>query len=280
MGYGMNISMKKVLILLVLSCLTLEEDFGFESYAPDGKGTHKQQVYITNSDGFGNAYECSGVMLTESIALTAGHCVNPRFSDSDIKVSLPKRKCEKMVDMTQDSGEIEACKIVDKYSGKYEIEHHRGPTAADIALIKLAQPMPGMETMKMADSALSFGENATLYGTGQNSEGSPCESFFSSQTRISCVEYSQWICLRGSNGFGTACSGDSGGPIVSEKNEIVGIVSTVSKFFLPECAPGTTVASNVAFYKRWIQQQLEEILGQCPTPSIGNQIWTGGIFYP
>ena len=39
-----------------------------------------------------------------------------------IKVSLPKRKCEKMGDMTQDSGEIEACKIVDKYSGEIQVK--------------------------------------------------------------------------------------------------------------------------------------------------------------
>merc|ERR1719244_1156965 len=119
--------MKKVLILLILSSLSLEEDLGFESYAPDGKGTHKQQVYITKSDGFGRSIsECSGIMITESVALTAGHCVNPRFSDSDIKVSLPKEKCEKKGYMTQQSREIEACKVVDKYSGKYEIDHHRG----------------------------------------------------------------------------------------------------------------------------------------------------------
>merc|ERR1712142_1130819 len=125
MGYRMNISMKKVLILLVLSCLTLEEDFGFESYAPDGKGTHKQQVFITISGGFGDLSECSGIMVTESVALTAGHCVNPRFSDSDIKVSLAGRKCENTGDTTQHFSEIKACKVVEKYSGKYEIENHR-----------------------------------------------------------------------------------------------------------------------------------------------------------
>ena len=64
------------------------------------------------------------------------------------------------------------------WTGKYEIEHHRGPTAADIALIRLARPMQGMKTMKMADSALSFGENATLYGTGEYYKCNKCKNRF------------------------------------------------------------------------------------------------------
>jgi len=259
-------------ILLMLPNLIFALDYGGESSFPDGKGKHKQQVYITKADG----YECSGIMITESVALTAGHCVSPRFYDSDIKVSQPEQKCQQMGLMPQISEVIEACKIIEQFSEDFE--RNRDPTTMDIALVRLARPMQGMTAMKLADSAPKIGSILTLYGTGLNTVGSPCESFISIQTPILCLEYPQWICLKGVNGFGTACSGDSGGPIVSEQDEIVGIVSAgdlAVNFAQGEglCGIGTTIASNVAFHKTWIEQQLESELGQCQAPSNVNQIY-------
>merc|ERR1711915_12478 len=103
----------------------------------DRPGTLPQQVIIRTSSTSSTS-DCSGTMLTPSIAITAAHCVNKRVSNEDVMVYPPRKNCEPQI-----IG-IPACKIVQIYR-----DSSCTTRGHDIALVRLSKEMYGMRKLNL-----------------------------------------------------------------------------------------------------------------------------------
>eukprot|EP00091_Calanus_sinicus_P024130 TRINITY_DN8494_c0_g1_i1.p1 TRINITY_DN8494_c0_g1~~TRINITY_DN8494_c0_g1_i1.p1 ORF type:complete len:232 (-),score=15.45 TRINITY_DN8494_c0_g1_i1:215-910(-) len=138
----------------------------------DNYGKGPQQVLFTYRGG----YWCTGTMLTNSIMITAGHCVANK-SPGDLRVHLPDDKCN---GFGNDKG-IPVCKI----ESNYKDTGNCGSESHDIALVRLSRPMPGMGNLRRDFYSPRVGDRTVMAGTGANNHNT-CRSLISYQTVTSC----------------------------------------------------------------------------------------------
>merc|ERR1711915_794139 len=223
---------------------------------PDGPGTLPQQVIIRTSS-ISSTSDCSGTMLTPSIAITAAHCVNKRLSNEDVMVYPPRKNCQPQL-----TG-IPACKIVQIYRGSSCTT--RGH---DIALVRLSKEMYGMRKLKLSFPRPSPNQNTVMAGTGYNTENS-CESLMSYQKIVPCrdarCEGRQWYCTEASfRRVGGACVGDSGGPSWTFTAGLTGLTASAAvNSITDKCTSSYSFFANLNYYKRWIKKHMKTSLRHC-----------------
>eukprot|EP00091_Calanus_sinicus_P003817 TRINITY_DN13994_c0_g1_i2.p1 TRINITY_DN13994_c0_g1~~TRINITY_DN13994_c0_g1_i2.p1 ORF type:complete len:193 (+),score=23.07 TRINITY_DN13994_c0_g1_i2:500-1078(+) len=192
-------------------------------------------------------------MLTDSIMITAGHCVDTRSSDSDVVAYPPERKCGSRQG-------IPACKVLSKFTGGVCGGH-------DIALVRLSRPMRGMREIGLNFYSPRPGDRQVMAGTGFNNHNT-CRSLISYQSVVDCDRIgcsgSQWYCTRGTyQEVSGSCKGDSGGPSWTFRRGFTGITSGATADEGDPCTNGFSIFTNLNFYKTWIETNMRKDLASC-----------------
>jgi len=213
---------------------------------PDFAGSLPNQVFIVTRGPGGSASSCTGTMLSSTIVLTAGHCVDMHSTPSDVQIFSSERKCK------VERG-ISACKVKFQF-----VDRPCSRNGRDIALIKLSQPF----NVQFSNIGLPFhtpvaGARTIMSGTGRSNVNT-CQSLLSYQTAITCNCGPQWYCTRGTyKAVSGSCVGDSGGPSWSFWYGLTGVTSGAPTDSIG-CTTGFTVFSNIAFYKDWIETTMRD----------------------
>ncbi|XP_053948633.1 transmembrane protease serine 9 isoform X2 [Anastrepha ludens] len=201
---------------------------------------------------------CASTIIEPQWILTAAHCFKYIKDPSELVVQY---------------GSNQLTHPKSKFVNVSEIRLHEGYSATiaihDIALLKLAQPLPtdivklagGVNLTEIAQTKpplllVGWGLNATNGALQQQLQKvtlhllAPAEC----RQRTQSLLHSTNLCASASNGAKQGqCSGDSGGPLLLNKKQI-GIVS----WSLKPCGAYPGIFTNVACYAKWISGHINQ----------------------
>ncbi|KAI8042698.1 trypsin beta-like [Drosophila gunungcola] len=201
-------------------------------------------------------YDCGAVIYSETVVLTAAHCVkDPSPSLYSVRVGSSSSEFGGQV--------VKALRVLkhDKYGQPFNVSN-------DIAVIQLQSSLQmgvGVSSIPLADSPPRPGSSVSVSGwgkTGLFKEGSELLL----ETTVAIVD--QNACKKSHYGriskdmicaaaLGKdACNGDSGGPLVS-RGKLVGLVSFGGFVCASPFRPG--VYANVAELKPWILRTIQSL---------------------
>jgi secreted trypsin-like serine protease len=173
---------------------------------------------------------CGGALYTQSIVLTAAHCVGATGNNTSIGVTAG------VVDL-QDSSRITRTSTY-----VYRAPGYNNPSGDDWALIKLNSPITNQATLPIATSTAFDSGTFTVAGWGAASEGGAQQRYLL-KAQVPFIDDTQCAAAYGSelvaseeicagnwdSGGVDTCQGDSGGPMFRRDNNNawiqVGIVS-------------------------------------------------------
>jgi trypsin len=162
---------------------------------------------LQRSGWAGWSHTCGAVLLTESTAVTAAHCVEGHPASLRVQYGS----------LIRDEGETVAITSIERHD--------------DLALLTLAAPLP-LAPVALADDIPGPGTTAEAVGWGETTDGGdPADLLRVAEVPIvGCAT----LCA-GSEGVG-ACTGDDGGPLLAD-GLLIGVL------LAPTCghptAPGT-----------------------------------------
>ncbi|XP_011690276.1 PREDICTED: uncharacterized protein LOC105451493 [Wasmannia auropunctata] len=245
------------LILLVVGVFA-QQTFAEEPEAivggePASPGEFPHQVSL-RLDG---SHVCGGSIIAPNKILTAAHCV--------VGIAYPPYSNYKVATGTNSisGGEIHTVKSIlvhPQYSDKYEDAWKN-----DIAVITLVEPIKYnqyQQPIALTTTKPTPGQACTLSGWGLIRTNGPLPRNLQKMTQVvvaqnKCQDSHYEMPLTGShlctiNRYGIgACSGDSGGPLISK-----GVQIGVTSWVLP-CARGEPdVYTDVYYHRNFIQQAL------------------------
>jgi secreted trypsin-like serine protease len=211
-----------------------------------GGGPGRQIVMIVST----RASLCTGTLLARDLVLTGGHCVAPAAT---YRVLTPG--------MTPPGLPIKSIAIHPRYSPK---DYASGRVTADMALIKLEQPLPAefvpapLAPTRMVSSGDRFtiaGYGATSYG-GDAGIGTPRAAELIAtgkpgNLQIRLIDPA----TRGTRAGLGACTGDSGGPaFVDDAGSLAlaGVVSWTTGGPSTEGCGGLTGVTPLWLYRSWV----------------------------
>ena len=204
---------------------------------------------------------CTASILSESILLTAAHCVASPASDLRVVFGTDV-----------DSRSI-IVKPVDAYqvSPLWSLRQFQQFNTGDIALVKFSGGLPaGFKAIKFLSDAsgLKDGQNVMLagYGTSDGVRGSGAGKLRYVVTQIKKVGFSKTeILMEQSKGKG-ACHGDSGGPAYIQVNGeliVIGVTSRGVDDVKNDCSVSSAY-SSVPYYANWIRRTSEALNNPVP----------------
>ncbi|MCX4670517.1 serine protease [Streptomyces sp. NBC_01381] len=198
-------------------------------------------VALSSRDRFGGTRAgqfCGGVVVGRSTVLTAAHCL----SEEVLGVPLRELGDLKVIAGRGDLGTSEGREIP-VLEASVNPRYDSFTNAGDMAVLRLAQPLPEGSAIRMAgpgDPAYEPGTRAAVYGWGDTtSAGDYARTLRSAQVRVlsdSLCEQAypgsangtytsrSMLCAGEPGGGRDACQGDSGGPLVAQ-GRLIGLVS-------------------------------------------------------
>lgn len=207
------------------------------------------------------SHSCGCSILSKGWALTAGHCVNPNFPENYYNVQYGLLN---IINDESSSSNVTSVIVHENYAPLSSYMN-------DIALLKLATPILEFNNLvqpvrlPQQNQIAEGGSDAVLAGWGfQQSNGSIqkhlqfLEYFIVSNEECNTIHsstiHSTHVCAAYPGGMKGQCSGDSGGPLFVDGQQ-VGIVSWSMK----PCAiaPYPGVFTAVGFYVDWINENCE-----------------------
>ncbi|WP_089176295.1 S1 family peptidase [Bosea sp. AS-1] len=217
----------------------------------DAGGARASTVRIETSRG----ELCSGAVIAPEIVLTAAHCLADGGSISVVSLDPRFRARRQTV--------IALLPHPSFVPGTTP----RTQPGTDLALLRLAQPLPSdIEPLNLGGQ-LSQGETVTMAGYGLSAENNNKTARRLRETRLvnagnyttqNTVKVAVDVESRGETPGAGACRGDSGGPVLrgtARSRDLVGIVSWSSgplKTRARRICGGFTAITPVSEYRNWI----------------------------
>ncbi|XP_053982342.1 trypsin-1-like [Hylaeus volcanicus] len=189
---------------------------------------------------FGQSHFCGGSILNNQWIVTAGHCVLAVPNYGDFVVKVGKHNLKKTED-TEQTIKVAKSFVHEKYSGNV--------APYDIALLKLEKPLvlsKAVKAISLPESGSTPAGTSVLSGWGSTSRTNTaqmpdalqyvdlplidlatCKKAVEDLTGPSPLHETN-VCTGPLTGGYSACSGDSGGPLILNRNgkaELIGIVS-------------------------------------------------------
>lgn len=215
-----------------------------------GPGRHIVMIISTR----GNV--CTGTALARDLVLTAAHCVAPQAT---YRVSTPDHP----------KGFATARIAVHP---RYDAENYRkGRVTADVALIRLAEPLPAamLPAPLGRPERIAAGDRLVIAGYGTVAPrsdaglGVPRAATLTVTGRPGNLQIRLVDPQAQDTRFGLgACTGDSGGPAFQQRDgtyEVVGIVSwSTGPKFTTGCG-GLTGLTPLSLHRNWIERTAESL---------------------
>ncbi|MFJ5370557.1 S1 family peptidase, partial [Bosea sp. CER48] len=206
---------------------------------------------------------CSGAVIAPEIVLTAAHCLMGGGSISVVSLDTRFRARRQMV------------VAVLPHPSFVPGTTPRTQPGTDLALLRLAQPLPGDIQPLTLGGGLWQGETVTMAGFGLSSEDNKRTARRLRETQLlnagnyttqNTVKVAVDVAARGEAPGAGACRGDSGGPVLrgtSRSRDLVGIVSWSSgplNTRARRICGGFTAITPVSEYRSWISEGSARLL--------------------
>jgi hypothetical protein len=209
-----------------------------------GAGRHIVMIISTR----GNL--CTGTALAPDLVLTAGHCVAPAAT---YRVLLPDIKPPGLA--------VRSATVHPRYNPK---DYASGRVTADVALIKLEQPLPAaiVPAALAPTRPVAPGDRFVIAGYGATAHGSETGNGTARTAALVATGKPGTLQIRlfdpatrdARPGLG-ACTGDSGGPAFAEGNgafAVIGVVSWSTGAASTAGCGGLTGVTPLALYRAWV----------------------------
>jgi hypothetical protein len=224
---------------------------GAEVVRGNGAGRHIVMIISTRGS------LCTGTAIARDLVLTGGHCVAPAAT---YRVLLP--------DIKPPGLGIRSIAIHPRYNPK---DYASGRVTADVALIKLEQPLPaGIVPAAVAlVTSVAPGDRFVIAGYGGTSPGSEAGNGVPRAAALIATGKPGTLQIRlfdpatrdQRSGLG-ACTGDSGGPAFVENNgtfAVIGVVSWSTGAASTAGCGGLTGVTPLALYRGWVAEQAKKM---------------------
>ena len=200
---------------------------------------------------------CTGTALARDLVLTAGHCVAPAAS---YRVVLPGMKPPGL--MTR------SIMVHPRYNRK---DYASGRVTADVALIKLEQPLPAdiVPAALAPVTPVEAGDRLVIAGYGTTSPNS--EAGIATPRTATLVATGKPGNLqirlydpatRNQRAGLGACTGDSGGPVFVESQgtfDVIGVISWATGAASTAGCGGLTGVTPLALYRGWVVETAKKM---------------------
>jgi Trypsin len=220
---------------------------------PTGPGRHV--VMIVGSRG----NSCSGVAIARDLVLTAAHCVLPGAEYKLVEFDAARRP------LLKDIAKLERHPGFDLNS----LLGHRA--TADVALLKLAEPLPASVSpaalsvpslVQAGDHLIVAGAGLAVRGEGKSGGTVRVASLVATgrpgNLQIRLVDPA----TRGETAGAGACTGDSGAPVFqgnAGRETLIGIVSWSTGPRGTEGCGGLTGVTPLTLYRTWIVEEARKL---------------------
>jgi secreted trypsin-like serine protease len=219
----------------------------------DALGARASTVRVETSRG----ELCSGAVIAPEIVLTAAHCLMGGGSISVVSLDTRFKARRQMV------------VAVLPHPSFVPGTTPRTQPGTDLALLRLAQPLPGDIQPLTLGGGLWQGEAITMAGYGLSAENNKSTARRLRETQLvnagnyttqNTVKVAVDVENRGETPGAGACRGDSGGPVLrggSRSRDLVGIVSWSSgplKTQAKRICGGFTAITPISDYRGWITE--------------------------
>jgi secreted trypsin-like serine protease len=224
---------------------------GAETARGTGAGRHIVMIISTR----GNF--CTGTAIARDLVLTAAHCV---ASPATYRVLLADNKPPGLA--------VRSVAVHRRYNPK---DYVSGRVTADVALIKLDQPLPAdvvpaalapTRPVAPGDSFVIAGYGATSYGS-ETGNGTPRAAALVATGKPGNMQIRLFDPATRDERAGLgACTGDSGGPAFVEsagKFSVIGVVSWSTGAASSAGCGGLTGVTPLTLYRGWIEDQTRQL---------------------
>lgn len=231
----------------------------------DALGARASTVRVETSRG----ELCSGAVIAPEIVLTAAHCLMGGGSISVVSLDTRFRARRQMV------------VAVLPHPSFVPGTTPRTQPGTDLALLRLAQPLPGDIEPLTLGSGLWQGETITMAGYGLSAENNKKTARRLRETQLvnagnyttqNTVKVAVDVEAKGESPGAGACRGDSGGPVLRgdvRSRDLVGIVSWSSGPLNSRerrICGGFTAITPIAEHRGWISETAARLLAMGPNP--------------
>lgn len=217
---------------------------GSSEVAPQGVAA---SVVMVLKQGGGGAGFCTGVALSRTAILTAGHCAH---GARQLAINVGAFGKPQLI----------AVSGVNVHPEFVPDAARKRVRSIDLAILKLAEPLPGSVLVARLDaqSTVKPGQRYTIAGFGLTREG---DEKSAGQLRTGILEAREpvskillWAKDPAAKGLG-ACTGDSGGPIFSTDGSVAAITTWSTGEGKRSCG-ALTQGALVAPQRGWIERVL------------------------
>jgi secreted trypsin-like serine protease len=197
---------------------------------------------------------CSGALIAPTLVLSAAHCVTPGASYKIVQYDAQRQPQLLAVKRVADHPDFNA----------QGIKAHRA--SADIALLQLADPLPGKAALPLGapNEPIAAGQTYTVAGIGVAVRGDGKSGGTVRAAQLVSTSHPGKLQIRlldpATNnerpGLG-ACTGDSGGPVLQQQNGrdvIIGVISWSTGAKNSAGCGGLTGVTPLTLYRDWIRQ--------------------------